>query len=562
MNLERLPEKVIAVTVISLGLAAALAFGHWTGNGEYKIPGFLFSSALLSYLVIRYGLKLWVLIPATWFISAKMNALPLPFSIRELAVLLFFAVYVIFRAFKRTPPKSESTTLDYIMWANIAYLATCYLRNPAGTAAMGSDIVGGKPYFTVIIALVAHWLLAHVQATPGQCFFAVLFTVFNSMAVAFINLIARIAPSTVPVLYQFYDQLDATGFTETDLSLGPVPDADNVNRIWGMRDFSRQAGLALCSYFRPLTLILPVFPWRFLGFMIVVGSVLFSGFRSFFVELGAMFLISTYFRRSTAEAINLASIAVGGMLMLALMQGHILTLPLPVQRALSFLPGAWDYRATQDAAASNEYRFQMWEQALFTDRYIRSKWFGDGFGFTRNEYDWMMAGQLHAITTEEAQEGALLASDYHSGPISTIKFVGVPGFLLFYALTLGLMSLAWKTVRRAQNTPYFSFSLFVGMPLIFFPFFFTLIFGAYQNDLPNAIIGLGMLNLLNRSITDYLAGQKRAGRSKGGGSIHAADFAPPLQPVAAGLAPHGFPSRSVRDGVPKNGRGRFSPQRP
>ena len=96
----------------------------------------------------------------------------------------------------------------------------------------------------------------------------------------------------------------------------------------------------------------------------------------------------------------------------------------------------------------------------------------------------------------------LISGNFHSGPVSTIRFVGYVGLALFMPLLIGIAVYAWRLIKRAKGTPYFFLALFLGSPMVYTPFLFVFIFGAFQNDFVGVIINLGFLKLLDSSMKE------------------------------------------------------------
>ena len=59
------------------------------------------------------------------------------------------------------------------------------------------------------------------------------------------------------------------------------------------------------------------------------------------------------------------------------------------------------------------------------------------------------------IDPRESQENMLISGDFHSGPVSTIRFVGYVGLALFFPLLVGIAVYAARLIKRAKGTPYF-----------------------------------------------------------------------------------------------------------
>lgn len=502
MKLERIPEYVLPAVVLLGGMLFAAAAGAMTGGGDTSKLAIVLGAILGLAGMIAMNRNLWVLIPPCWFLVGRVLVLPLPFSVRDLSVLCVGGSVLVLTALKvfRRKPKFEA--LDLLLAFNLVYLATCFARNPVGFDASNSAIVGGKPYFDVCIAMLAYWILVRMEATPRLANIVTLLCVASAALMAVLTLGIRIRPSIYPALVLFYSGLDRSGYALA----GAGVTGDGVQRFMGFRDLGRYGGTAICSFFPPLSLLLPINFGRFLGFGVVCAMLLMSGFRSEIIYFGVIFFLGIYFRSGWGGVIGPVLAVVLTIVVTTGGQGYIYQLPLEAQRALSFLPGKWDPRAIDSGRGSTEWRVEMWKIVLTSDRYIRNKFLGDGFGFPRREFESIQQmSRFGAQTDAMTREVAMIAGDYHSGPITTLKFVGVPGVVLFYLLMFAMAREAARVIRRAKSTPYFPFALFVGMPIIIEPFFFTLIFGGFNTALPQAIFNLGMLKLAKHALDTHLS---------------------------------------------------------
>src|SRR4030095_4354967 len=133
-------------------------------------------------------------------------------------------------------------------------------------------------------------------------------------------------------------------------------------------------------------------------------------------------------------------------------------------------------------------------------KYIDNKLLGDGFGFSQNEMALMQ--HLTLSSTAESQEWYMLTGAVHSGPISAIRYVGYVGLALYTWFLIVAARTAYRLVRKAQNTECFCPALFMCIPIIFEPFYYWVIFGAYDSSLPTAIYSAGLLKMLSNSLDD------------------------------------------------------------
>jgi hypothetical protein len=192
---------------------------------------------------------------------------------------------------------------------------------------------------------------------------------------------------------------------------------------------------------------------------------------------------------------------------LALGSGTLFNLPLPAQRALSFLPGNWDIAAVSDAKASIDWRVEMWQIVMKEDRWIANKVFGDGFGFTRRELAMMAATKQMGggFIGGAEQEGFMITGAFHHGPLSTIRYVGIVGLILYYALIFLLAFRAVKLIRASLGTDLLPTALFVGMPTLYYAITFPFGGGQFDVDVPQYIYTAGLIKLVGRAAANVNA---------------------------------------------------------
>src|SRR5258708_1849056 len=115
----------------------------------------------------------------------------------------------------------------------------------------------------------------------------------------------------------------------------------------------------MCTYLSPLTMINPLYFWRFFLAIVAFVFCLKSGHRFTIPGLAATFFLATYFRKGMAGVMIMGLLTIPPFFILVALQGHGVELPESAQRTLSFLPGKWDSRVVSDAKGSSEWRFQM-----------------------------------------------------------------------------------------------------------------------------------------------------------------------------------------------------------
>jgi hypothetical protein len=231
-----------------------------------------------------------------------------------------------------------------------------------------------------------------------------------------------------------------------------------------------------------------------------------SGYRNEIGTVGLTYLVAIAYRGGFNQIFISVSTLVLGIAFLALIN---LSAPLPnnIQRALSFLPGTWDEIHVQDAEASTEWRLDMWKEALLTDFWIRNKWLGDGLGMTQHELIFIQSmkskeigGRLGTGKLNLGQEFMMASGDYHSGSVSAIRTVGYIGLLVMFLMQLRIMVHAHRQIMRCRGTSWFPLSLFICIPMIWFPFFFVFVFGGFSLDSVTLLINAAMLRVLQNNL--------------------------------------------------------------
>jgi hypothetical protein len=179
--------------------------------------------------------------------------------------------------------------------------------------------------------------------------------------------------------------------------------------------------------------------------------------------------------------------------------GQVRNLPFGAQRALSFLPIEMDERARADADQSSDWRFEMWEIALTTDRYIQNKWLGDGFAVSASE----MRAQLDAAQgfagaiIIDSKEAFMRKGSFHGFHVECMRFTGAFGLACAIFAMIVFFQKAAQLVRYYRYHPMFPYIAFVCIPFLIYPFWSLLVFGAYRVAFPQFLASAGLLKMLD-----------------------------------------------------------------
>jgi len=247
--------------------------------------------------------------------------------------------------------------------------------------------------------------------------------------------------------------------------------------------------------------------------MVAFAAIFLSGFRSALLFALVALLLSAILRGRTKDLWTAAGVSVFALIAIISLQGTVLQLPLTMQRALSWLPGDWNPEVMADAQGSSQWRFEMWAWAWNDDRILRDRTWGQGFGLSLDDMNLiassMMAGQSGAsLLGGSDRENFMITGTFHSGPLSTIKYIGLVGLALYYPLMCYMGVLAWRLCKRARHTKAISLALFIGIPIIYEPFNFVVIFGGLDSNYPQLLFWAGLLNMASNYVDKLTPARK------------------------------------------------------
>jgi type IV secretory pathway TrbD component len=247
------------------------------------------------------------------------------------------------------------------------------------------------------------------------------------------------------------------------------------------------------------------------------------------------FVLSALLRGRLKDLWVAGCVMLMAVVVLISLQGSVLQLPRTMQRTLSWLPGDWDQATVAGAEDSSRWRFEMWEWAWNDNRIMRDRVWGQGFGLSIDDMN-LIASMLTAggsgpnLLGGSDRESFMITGTLHSGPLSTIKYIGAVGLALYFSLLLYMSVIAWRLCKRARGTAAFPLALFVGIPIIYEPFQFVVIFGALEGSYPQTLFWAGLLNMVGNHVT---ALQKQTPTSVQHADVSDQQGVPKRQPILA-----------------------------
>jgi hypothetical protein len=482
-----------------IGLIFAFNAGSWVADENYTPIAYAIGGLIGILVFFTLGPNANLVIPICYGLTGQISLLPLPFSVQQLAEILACGVFLSGLIFKTSMRKVETEQIDAIAWLNIAWLGTVFIRNPVGINALGTSLVGGRPYVDFLLSVMSYIILSRQIISPKQAKLIVSATVAISIAVALGSTLVMCIPSLGNILGPFYSAFSSFGITEgQDVDVG-------TSRLTALQGSGMSLIIYCACMVNPMKMLSPKNLKFLVLYLVGLLMVFLSGFRS--AIFGVFFItgLGSFLRERLAGVFKLifAFFFIGSCFIAMTYSG--IQLPWTFQRSLSFLPGDWDPTAVSAAKDSSEWRYEMWRTVMSSDRYIRNKLIGDGYGFLRSEFEEMLAaseGSGFLAGADGDKEIHMIQGTYHSGPISSIKRVGYLGLVILLVYMIALARYAWRLIGATAGTPYQLIALFFGIPMIILPGFFVFVFGDY-NDILTMMFSLGMFKMIAASLKAY-----------------------------------------------------------
>lgn len=506
-------NKIKAIIVVVLSLFAALYLGISAATAQLEtviwvVGGVSFTICLLL------GHRIYLIIP---FMTSIGLVLPLPglFGSDIIAQGIYLGFATLLFLTRRFPMKGGITEIEFWCLLLIGSVVQVYMRNPVGLNLFGGDSVGAKPYFVFALTTTVALALSISIINPADLKTWVRLSFIGSILNAAIGMVGYFVPTVGYYL--------GTSVTSGSEAAQQAAYDGRATRILFVRNISVALALWVSSRISPLRACFHPLWMPLVLFSLALAGL--SGYRSQIILVGLIYFVGIFYRGGIKSIAASVLLGIAGLSLLAVVH---LAAPLPtnLQRSLSFLPGSWDRSVTSDAESSTDWRVEMWKEALFTERWITNKWLGDGLGFTRKELNQMLALQEGKLALGKGasgmtvqQESMMISGNYHSGPVQTVRSTGYFGLAILLIAMLRVAVHAHRQILRCRGTEWYPSTLFLCIPLIVTPIFWTFVFGTFGGGISAVLMGGAMVRLLEKNLPlpAYLTRRKQAHLAKMGG---------------------------------------------
>jgi O-antigen ligase len=317
----------------------------------------------------------------------------------------------------------------------------------SGIRALGSETWGGMMYVVLLIGIFFFLTISGLRITKKQIRWAIWGSLVAGLFGAFMQ-------------YRGWNVVDDFGSSRS------------VRLMWLIPLASALFPLAFALKFKQM-------PWiSGLLLLLCLSLMGLSGFRSRLVALVMVAAGYGFFKaRSKVKYVVvmgvIGAVAWGGVIV---MSPH---LPLGLQRAISFVPGAQiDARTAHDASGSIDWRVEIWGYCLSQAKEFLVIGRGSAFNV------WETAENLGVSDIQTYSPWfAFQTRSYHSGPLTLLIDYGIPGLLTALWLTGLLIKRFWGLAARLARMDTFEsrYALFLGVSVLWQWVAFYLVYGSITN---------------------------------------------------------------------------------
>lgn len=452
---------------------------------------------LLGILLYIFGLKsrCWLTIPFCMGMQGNLNFLPIRFSMLELATIGCFSsllFYYVMGNRKKIILGPAMQRIPIFVLSSVA-LFHWLKTGSIGLRTFGSDSIGARPIFTILIASLSYFLILYLGKGDSLGLRLVPWLYLGGCSIDFFcQTITFVAPGLATSIYRVYSAVNMEAYFNmmgSDMGGGIV-------RLGAINQFTIALAVALISTFRPSSWIMPSRIWMPFALAGCLLGSLYGGFRSGVSTL-ALHVIAACFATMRSLVLVIILLGVVFCIVLAGAHGTLIDLPLPMQRSLSVLPGKWDSRVVSSTEGSNDFRTKILEM-YWSDYAMKNMLLGSGWAVPKAivAEDEKSFWEKVPDTDPNAQIRRFIElRNEHWGWVNAHHTTGLLGLISIAVLILGSFA---QTLRRlykmqlASITPVmvWSFSMLAYQAIVF------LFMGSPIRDcLPTIAVLLAVINL-------------------------------------------------------------------
>ncbi len=458
-------QRFKAFLLIGAGLLLATLLGFNIGSENYAplLLGVVIVIALSIGLFL--GDSFWVLTIASSFLAGSFPILRGSFTPFQFMVTMGVARFLVGDIVLRRKSIRWGKSTDLLVLAGFMLVLTYHgVHDRFGMKFLGSNVWGGRNYVNVFVGLAAFFIVQSIDLKSkvwAKLPFAVLCVTGFDVVIA---LITTFFPSTIYKIFPFYSAVSLAGIQEL---LG-TPDSyqfgEPTARLGSFGTFGLVIILlVLGSVSLPNLLSLTNLP-RLVAAMFGGLAVLLSAFRTSVLQT-ILGVVLAGIRDLKWAVLLLLPVIAAALFSLSIVNSEFVRLPKSIQRSLQFVPGKWNAEMERDAAASNEFRQQVW-RVFLREYFPHHPLLGRGFGF-RSALAQTSVYQYNPYWDRDMVE----VGNIHNGFFGALDAMGIVGTVFFILWNLRLLLRTFRVPRHSRDpaaTALRFLALYLGVLILFY----------------------------------------------------------------------------------------------
>jgi hypothetical protein len=453
--MQNLTVQKVCIALVTLAVVVASPFLTAQFLEGNPTPVFIvLGVGILLLLVFKLGDRCWLLIPFCLPVEGTLNFLPINFSMAELATMGVAAYIGLQILMGRQIHWKLGPAFIWIPLAGLlGILLYHYISSgDIGIKIFGGTSWGGRRYYKIFLAVLTIPLITSFSGASWSDFQKVPVAYFLGSFVDVIpSTLSTLLPQTAPYIYRFYSSVNIGEYGKE--IMGNFSGEAAITRYGAFAQLGTAVALLVLCYNPFRTWLNPKRLWILPSLLGCLALCALSGFRSYILRLGVAVLVAVF---ATARFRVLLVLPVGIVVLLGLagLQGSVLHYPLPIQRALSFLPGQWDARASQETKGSSDWRKDI-KELFYAEYFRKAPILGQGYSFdptlAKMETDIYLRIAQRMGNDPYAQVRSFIEMRQpHEGDVHILLVTGVVGTFFFVAFCL---STCLSSLRGLLRTP-------------------------------------------------------------------------------------------------------------
>lgn len=478
---EEIPKVALgALIIVPLALAVGVALTNPLSLAALGLVGMVVLGLCLPWLLAHHQL----LLVAVWNSTLIVFFLPGQPHLATVVACGSLAIAVFSQTVRKGAPSIRPRALTLSLALLIGVVVVTGAINGIGGRVLGTERWGLRNYVYLFGAVVGFLALTARPLPRERVWLAAYLFVGSGMTAA----ISDFAAAAGPKFYFLF------AFFHTEYAMHQVTTADSVFRLAGVGNAGMAATALLFLHYGVGGLLEWRRPWRLAALTLCLGVSLLGGFRSTVALFGLTFLTLFFLERLHRTALLpllVGGLVVGGVCVVNFAE----SLPMSVQRCISFLPVRLHPEVEYNARHSLEWRLGMWRRVV--EELPQHFWRGKGYSF--NATDYLMATEAVRRGEAESYESFFISGDFHNGILTTLLPLGIFGLLGFIWFGWVALRVLLQNYRHGDPAWVCINRFLLATFLVRFFYFFTF-YGSFSRDLAFFCGYVGLSLAINQGV--------------------------------------------------------------